>query len=250
MISARRYLPDILAHFSASYPTIAVEISRAASCELAPKLRAGELDLMLCEGGHEPPQWPAVEIWRAPLEWIVSEAHPHHLDNPLPLSLSPGNCPLLPTWLDECIWRGAALRALQRERRRYKNVATSSSMAGQLVAVSAGLAISVANHSGLTRRSATGEARRRIARTARGAAVADQGARSAPAADRRAGRPYCRDLRRQGARRSVTMMCSSVSRHASLSGLGGARVCNHIAHLRGGWGQTGHQGRRDQAPTS
>jgi DNA-binding transcriptional LysR family regulator len=68
-------MPDILARFADSHPETNVEISRGASCELVPKLKAGELDLMLCEGGIEPRQWPAVEIWRGPLEWITSDAH-------------------------------------------------------------------------------------------------------------------------------------------------------------------------------
>jgi DNA-binding transcriptional LysR family regulator len=102
---------------------------------------------MLCEGGHEPPQWPAVELWRAPLDWIISEEHPRHLDDPLPLSLAPGNCPFRPPWLDECVWRGSALRALQGAGRRYKIVSTSSSLVGQQAAVLAGLAVTVSNHS-------------------------------------------------------------------------------------------------------
>jgi DNA-binding transcriptional LysR family regulator len=70
----RRCLPDILARFGESEPNTLVEITRGASCELVPKLKAGELDLMLCEGGHEPRQWPAVELWRTRLEWITSDA--------------------------------------------------------------------------------------------------------------------------------------------------------------------------------
>ena len=146
----RPSLPDILARFAEAQPTTAVEIvARGASCELVPKLKAGELDLLLCDGGHEPRQWPAVELWRTRLEWITSDAHDRHFDDPLPVSLSPGNCPLRPPWLDECIWRGAALRALERAGRRYKIVATSDSTAGQLAAVHAGIAVTVATSIGL-----------------------------------------------------------------------------------------------------
>jgi len=143
----RRCLPDILVRFAETHPTTTVEISRAGSCELVPKLKTGELDLMLCEGGHEPRQWPAVELWRMRLE--SSEAHGRHLDDPLPLSLSPGNCPFRPPWLDECIWRGSALRALERAGRRYKIVSTSANVTGQEAAVLAGLAVTVATVSGL-----------------------------------------------------------------------------------------------------
>src|SRR5208337_2922599 len=85
---SRPWIPTILARFAAAHPTITVEISRASSCELVPKLKTGDLDLMLCEGGLEPRQWPAVEVWRGPLAWIISDAHTRHLEDPLPLSLS------------------------------------------------------------------------------------------------------------------------------------------------------------------
>ena len=140
----RRCLPDILARFATTHPSATVEVSRAASCELTPRLKSGDLDLMLCEGGLEPRQWPAIEVWRGPLCWIVSDAHGCHRDDPLPLSLSPGNCPFRPPWLDECLWRGSALRALERAGRRYKVVSTSSTITAQQAAVQAGLAVTVA----------------------------------------------------------------------------------------------------------
>src|SRR5271166_4362548 len=94
----RRCLPDILARFAVTHPQTTVEVSRAASCELVPRLKAGELDLMLC--GLEPRQWPAVEVWRGPLAWIIADAQSRHRDDPLPLSLSSGNCPFRPPWVE------------------------------------------------------------------------------------------------------------------------------------------------------
>src|SRR5271165_5201600 len=73
----RRCLPDILARFAVTHPQTTVEVSRAASCELVPRLKAGELDLMLC--GLEPRQWPAVEVWRGPLAWIIADAQSRHV---------------------------------------------------------------------------------------------------------------------------------------------------------------------------
>src|SRR5271166_5004110 len=99
---ARPWMPDILARFAAAQPAIAVETSRAGSCELVPKLKAGELDLIVWEAGLEPRQWPAIEVWRGRLEWITSDAHRRHLDDPLPLVLVPGNCPFRPPWLADC----------------------------------------------------------------------------------------------------------------------------------------------------
>ena len=55
-------------------------------------LKANTLDLMLCEGGLEPRQWPAVEVWRGPLAWVVSDERPGQFDDPTPLALSPAQC--------------------------------------------------------------------------------------------------------------------------------------------------------------
>jgi molybdate transport repressor ModE-like protein len=139
----RRFLPNILTRFAMTHPTMTVEVTRAGSCELVPRLKANELDLMLCEGGIEPRQWPAVEVWRGPLAWIIAEAGTRHLDDPLPLSLAPGNCPFLPPWLDDCTWRKAPLRALERAGRRYRVVSTSPIVHVQQAAVQAGLAVTV-----------------------------------------------------------------------------------------------------------
>src|ERR1700758_1455146 len=81
-----RRLPDVLARLAATHPHVTVEVATAAGCELGPMLKANNLDLILCEGGLEPRQWPAVEVWRGPLAWVVSDSHPKQFDDPLPLA--------------------------------------------------------------------------------------------------------------------------------------------------------------------
>ena len=146
---ARPWVQDILARCAAAQPQIAVEVSRAGSCEHVPRMKAGELDLVICEGGLEPRRWPAIEVWREPLRWIVSDAHPRHRDDPLPLALVPGECPLRPPWLNDCLWRDAAMRALERGGRRYRIVTTSATIWGLHDAVLAGLAVTAMPASGL-----------------------------------------------------------------------------------------------------
>jgi len=136
-------VPDMLARFAKVCPGTVVEVFGAPSCALVPLLKAGELDLMVCEDGVEPRRWPFVELWRGRLHWITSEHHTAHLGDPLPLSLSPGNCPWRPAWLEECQWRGAALRALESAGRRYKIISTSPNLASQQATVLAGLAVMV-----------------------------------------------------------------------------------------------------------
>jgi DNA-binding transcriptional LysR family regulator len=139
----RPWIPSILTRFAATHPDVKVEISRDGSCELVPRLKAGELDLVLCEGGHEPRQWPATEVWRGRLAWITSEAHRRHLDDPLPLVLVPGSCPLRPPWLADCLWRLAPIGALERAGLRYKIVSTFATAPSLQDAVIAGLGVSV-----------------------------------------------------------------------------------------------------------
>jgi DNA-binding transcriptional LysR family regulator len=140
---AKSYMPKVLAKFAGTNPGVAVDMIHAPPCLLVPQLRDGKLDLILCEAGLEPRGWPVVELWRAPLRWITSTEHAPHASDPLPLSLAPGNCPWRPPWLLDCVWRGAALRALERAGRRYHVVSTSTTVFGQQAAVHTGLAVTV-----------------------------------------------------------------------------------------------------------
>jgi DNA-binding transcriptional LysR family regulator len=135
---------EMMAHFHQASPNVSVETIEAPDCALVPLLKAGELDLMLCHSGVEPRGWPSVELWRGRLHWITSERHTPFLLDPLPLSLSPINCPWRPPWLEECVWRGAALQALDRVGRRYRIVSTSANITGLHNIVLAGLAVMVA----------------------------------------------------------------------------------------------------------
>ena len=128
---------------------IAVEVLDAPSCSLLPILEAGDLDLMVCEAGNEPPRWPNVELWRGDLRWITSDKYAPHRAEPLPLSISPEICPWRPSWLNECRTRGAALRALKAAGRRYRIVASAPTYALQQAAVRAGLAVMVSPLPGL-----------------------------------------------------------------------------------------------------
>jgi DNA-binding transcriptional LysR family regulator len=137
------YLADSLDLFRSEHPNAVVEVTDGFSCQLAPQVREGEFDLVLCYGPHEPRNWPTTEVWRGPLKWITSTVHAVHLQDPLPLCLAPGNCPWLPAWLDDCYWRSAPLRALERAGRPHRVVASSTSMEGLYAPVVAGKAVTV-----------------------------------------------------------------------------------------------------------
>lgn len=141
---SERYLPRILDRFAHAAPAVEVEVEAAASCQLALKLKNGELDLVLLRAGLEPRQWPAVEVWRCAARWVTSDAHRQHLRDPLPLSTSPAECPWRPAEFSECLWRAMTLRALEQSGRSYRIVSTSGTTQGQMAAAQAGLAIASA----------------------------------------------------------------------------------------------------------
>jgi DNA-binding transcriptional LysR family regulator len=130
---ALSYLPGALKRFAHSHPAVEVDVLVLPSSELMERLRAGELDLILCSEGDDARRWPATLLWRGPLYWITSARNsPHRLD-PLPLALAGGNC----------AWRRDAIRALDAAKRRYRVAYTSATLAGTHAPVLAGLAVTV-----------------------------------------------------------------------------------------------------------
>lgn len=138
---AERYLPRVLERFSEQAPSVEVQVVSAASCVLAMQFKAGDHDLVILDRGLEPRQWPATEIWRQPMRWITSDIHGQHLRDPLPLAVSPADCPWRPPWLTECLSRGIATHTLEQAGRKFRIVNSASTTAGQFAAVSAGLAV-------------------------------------------------------------------------------------------------------------
>ena len=136
-----RYLSRVLDRFSHAAPAVEVEVEVASSCFMSIKLKNAELDLVVLREGLEPRQWPAVEIWRSPLQWITSETHRQHLRDPLPIANSPTHCPWSPSELKECQWHMMIVRSLEQAGRRYRIASTSSTMHGLLAAAQAGLAV-------------------------------------------------------------------------------------------------------------
>ena len=136
-----RYLTRILELFASQAPLIEVAVTTASSCVLASQFRNGEHDLVILDRGLEPREWPAEEIWRQPLRWITSDFHRQHLREPLPLVVSPAECPFRPPWLSQCLSRGIAVGTLERAGRKHRIVTSASTTAGQFAAVSAGLAV-------------------------------------------------------------------------------------------------------------
>ena len=104
---ALAYLPPILKRFAETHPAVQVDVLCSPSGELQRSLKAGELDLTLLSTATQPPDWPAVELWRGPLVWVTSTRFAPHRQDPLPLALArPG--------IAACDWADAAVGALEQ----------------------------------------------------------------------------------------------------------------------------------------
>jgi DNA-binding transcriptional LysR family regulator len=125
------YLPAVLLRFAQSYPLIDMEVRCDRSWEALDALEAGEIDLALVTqpcgrtGGRV--------VRREPLLWAVSRESTADEQDPLPLAIfAPG-----------CIYREAALKALEKKGRAWRHAYNSASRDGLDVAVKAGLAVTM-----------------------------------------------------------------------------------------------------------
>lgn len=132
------FLPGILSRFAQSCPLVELEIRCERSWEALDSLQAGEADLALVTqacgrtGGRV--------VRREALVWAVARGAAVEELDPLPLAIfGPG-----------CIYRKAALAALDESGRRWRHAYNSESRDGLNVAVAAGLAVTIVPISALT----------------------------------------------------------------------------------------------------
>src|SRR5712672_4092156 len=134
---ADRYLPEIMARFSHSYPAVELSVICEPSVDLLERIDANELDLAIvtnCESKR------ASETFRRErLLWVTSNRHSTHLEERLPLALG----------RPSCLWRQSAVEKLESIGRPYHVLFTSANSGAVAAAVLSGLAVSVFPESGL-----------------------------------------------------------------------------------------------------
>lgn len=131
---ALRWLPGILARFAEVHPAVEVVVTCAPSNELVERLDNDEIDLTLLSAGNEGPGMSGHTLWQAGLRWIGSATHATHRRAPVPLALAQ----------PRCVWRRAAVRALEEAGMPSRVAYTSTSQTGTLAPALAGLAVTVA----------------------------------------------------------------------------------------------------------
>ncbi len=134
---AERFLPTILAGFSESNPFVEVSVVCENTYGLRQRIKSGELDVAIVT--HNEAREQSELIRREPLLWVTSARHNIHMQNPLPLALGSPHC----------IWREAAMSALNDANREFRMLYTSFSATVVGSAVLAGLAVSVQPESAL-----------------------------------------------------------------------------------------------------
>jgi len=126
------FLSEVLADFSRLHPRILLTIECDLTLNLFDRFKQKEFDVVLVKM-NRPEDFPhGLDVWSEPLKWV---GDPSLIDpaKPVPLVLSP----------QPCVYRAAALRALENASRTWRLVFSSPSYAGTVAAVKAGMGITV-----------------------------------------------------------------------------------------------------------
>lgn len=129
---ASLYLTEILANFSRIHPQILLEIECDLTVTLFQRFKDKIYDLVLLKM-NLPEDIPyGVDMWSEPLKWVGHKENAT-LGDPISLVLSP----------EPCVYRQAALSALNQINLDWRLVFSSPSFASTVAAVKAGMGITV-----------------------------------------------------------------------------------------------------------
>lgn len=126
---AESWLPALLGRFARAHPGVRVEARVDRGAVLAAATAKGDLDLALVWGDLPGPQRTVLS--GVPVVWVGSPQHPITETRPLPLV----------TFEPPCVFRDAAVQALDRAGIPWRIAFTSPSLAGLWAAVEAGLGL-------------------------------------------------------------------------------------------------------------
>ncbi|WP_225205412.1 LysR substrate-binding domain-containing protein [Novosphingobium huizhouense] len=130
---ATAHLPAVLAAFAEAHPLVELEVTCDLTLNLLERFHAGAFDLVLVKRQPEQARDPGVRVWREPLVWVGRDRQAIADVARIPLVVSP----------EPCVYRRRASDALDAMGRPWRVAYTSTSLAGSLSAVRAGLGITV-----------------------------------------------------------------------------------------------------------
>jgi len=138
---AEAWLPAVLTRFARAHPAVHISAQVERNTVLTERLVHGALDLALvfCQSSACGPGFTATPVGELQMEWIAPRDFAP--DPALPLPLVMFEAP--------CVFRDAALAALERARRPWRIALTSPSLAGLWAAAGAGLGVTARTRIGL-----------------------------------------------------------------------------------------------------
>lgn len=130
---ATAHLPSVLAAFTRAHPLVELEVTCDLTLNLLERFHANQFDLVLVKRQPTQDLQEGVRVWREPLVWVARDRESAADFARVPLVVSP----------EPCVYRKRATEALDATGRDWRVAYTSTSLAGSLSAVQAGLGISV-----------------------------------------------------------------------------------------------------------
>lgn len=130
------FLTDVLARFARAHSSVLIEVRAERNTVLKEQLNRRQLDLALMFGEEDGKN--TLVLGQVPMVW-VGAGEPKPMSDPIPLVV----------FEPPCIFRQAAVDALEREGRRWRVSFSSPSLSSQWAAVEAGLGISMRTVIGL-----------------------------------------------------------------------------------------------------
>jgi DNA-binding transcriptional LysR family regulator len=129
---ATSHLPQVLAAFSRAHPRVRLEVTCELTRRLERQFRAGQHDLVLLK---RDPMGASMgtRVWREPLVWVCDAYGAAVLAEEVSLVVSP----------EPCVYRERAIGALEGAARAWRIAYQSTSLAGSLAAVRAGLGVTI-----------------------------------------------------------------------------------------------------------
>ncbi|MBW0169870.1 MAG: LysR family transcriptional regulator [Hydrogenophaga sp.] len=127
---AGSYLTPVLRSYANRHAGVEIELHCEQSTSLIPKVQRGEIDVALISRDKAT---RGTLLFQEPLVWVGSPQFEVWRRDPLPIAVYEATS----------LARRAVIAALSAQRRAYRVVYNSSSLAGQLAAVESGLALAV-----------------------------------------------------------------------------------------------------------
>ncbi len=125
---AATHLPDVLAQFLKSHPSVGLEIHSDMSGHLLEGFEKGDFDLILFKRGRKT-KTHGERVWHESLVWVGADKQTFRPGDTVPMVLPP-----LP-----CVYREKMIDGLEQHKLKWNAIFTTSNMAGRIAAARAGL---------------------------------------------------------------------------------------------------------------